>query len=652
MPPAGGASITGDDPFQLLVSDITDYAIFMLNPSGAIVSWNEGARRMTGYRAEEILCQNFAVLCPAEGGAENGLPARLQKAVAEGRVEEENWWVRKDGAQFWAEMAITALRDAAGRLRGFAMVARDITHRKLTHEQLRVSALSSERRLAKLRNIYNQAPVGLAYVNADLCYGIVNERMAEMERHSIAEMVGHTLREVTSHADAMESACQKVLQTGEPVENLEIHDAPPGDAKVERWRMASFYPVRDPDLSGVNIVVRDITERKLSQEEIRLSRERLLLTIESADVGTWTWDVARDEHCWDEHCKAAYGIPTDHTPTYLDFRNAIHPEDRVKTHQAVSQALTEHKDYDIEHRVVWRDGSVHWLHSRGRAIYDDAGKPVQMAGVVMDITDLKRTREELDRERLLLRTLLDRLPDYIYVKDAERRFIAANAATARIMGAAAPEELLGKRDEDFYPTPQADEYRADEERILRTGQPLLNKDEPHTDRNGNARTMMTTKVPLKDWHGNITGLVGISRDITERKEAQEKLHYQLLLNHAIIHQASDSIFVLDEQGRIVTANAHAERVFGFTAGEFRGRTLHDLVHHHSPDGRPLPESECPAIKAASRGEAVRGYETVFYRKDGSSLPVICSCWPLDVNGKRVGAVFYAADVSDRTLPAI
>ncbi|MBI5687364.1 MAG: PAS domain S-box protein [Verrucomicrobia bacterium] len=647
LPSTAEQGAGAEESFRLLVSDITDYAIFMLDPSGAVVSWNEGARRMTGHRAEEILCQNISRLYPSEDNMEGGLPNRLQKALAEGRVEEEGWWIRKDGTQFWAETVITALRDATGRLRGFATVARDITHRKLAQEQLRVSAMSSDRKLTKLRSIYNQAPVGLAYVNAELCYGIVNERMAEMERRSIAEIVGHTVREVTSHADELEAACRKVLETGEPVLNLELHDTPPDHPAGERWRMASFHPIRDPDICGVNIVVRDITERKLSQEEARVSRERLLLTIESAGVGTWTWDVARDEHSWDERCKAAYGIPTDRTPSYLDFRNAIHPEDRVKTHQAVSLALTEHKDYDIEHRVVWRDGSVHWLHARGRAIYDEAGKPIQMAGVVMDITDIKQTREELDRERLLLRTLLDRLPDYIYVKDTERRFVAANTATARIMGAASPEDLLGKKDEDFYPEQQSAEYRTDEEQVLRTGQPLLNKDEPHTDRNGNVRTVMTTKVPLKDWYGKTIGLVGISRDISERKEAEEKLHYQLLVTQAITHQSNDTIFILDEHGRATSANPQAEKVFGYTADEFKGQILHNLIHHHHANGREFPEASCPLARVSSHGRAVRGIETVFFRKDGSAVPVVCSCWPLEVNGKRVGAVFHAVDITER-----
>ena len=135
----------------------------------------------------------------------------------------------------------------------------------------------------------------------------------------------------------------------------------------------------------------------------------------------------------------------------------------------------------------------------------------------------KRVEEVLQRERNLLGTLIDYLPDYVYVKDAQSRFVAANAATARIMGAASPSDLLGKTDADFYPKELATEYLHDEQEVLRRGEPVVNKDEPGMNPDGSPRAILTTKVPLKDSEGKVVGLVGIGRDITERKRAEEAL---------------------------------------------------------------------------------------------------------------------------------
>jgi PAS domain S-box-containing protein len=119
-----------EERFRLLVEGVSDYAIFMLDPNGYVATWNEGAQRIHGYSPEEILGRHFSRFYPADA-AEAGWPDHeLQIATAEGRYEEEGWRARNDGSRFWANVVITALRDEAGRLRGFAKLTRDLTERK------------------------------------------------------------------------------------------------------------------------------------------------------------------------------------------------------------------------------------------------------------------------------------------------------------------------------------------------------------------------------------------------------------------------------------------------------------------------------------------------------------------------------------------
>jgi PAS domain S-box-containing protein len=134
--------------FRLLVSSVRDYAIFMLDPEGRIATWNAGAQSLKGYQPEEIIGRHFSTFYPQED-LDNGKPAReLEIAKAEGSVEDEGWRVRKDGSMFWANVVITAVRDAEGELRGFAKVTRDITERKRSEETQRALLEQREARLA------------------------------------------------------------------------------------------------------------------------------------------------------------------------------------------------------------------------------------------------------------------------------------------------------------------------------------------------------------------------------------------------------------------------------------------------------------------------------------------------------------------------
>jgi PAS domain S-box-containing protein len=148
------------------------------------------------------------------------------------------------------------------------------------------------------------------------------------------------------------------------------------------------------------------------------------------------------------------------------------------------------------------------------------------------IKEREQAEHILREERRILRTLIDNLPDYIFVKDAESRFILNNAAHLQGMGVSTQEEVLGKTDLDIFPQEFAAQYYADEQQIIQSGEPLLDREEPVLNKTtGEERWVAVTKVPLQDDEGNVTGLVGVSRDITERKRTEaerERLQQQII----------------------------------------------------------------------------------------------------------------------------
>jgi PAS domain S-box-containing protein len=152
-------TLVGEESFRLLVDSITDFAIFMLDPGGHVVSWNPGAERIKGFTRDEIVGRHFSCLYPAEA-VQRGVPDReLRDAAREGRFAGEGWRVRKDGAQFWASVIIAALRDERGALCGFSKVTRDLTELVLAEETLQQQTVELATRNEELLR-FNRAAVG------------------------------------------------------------------------------------------------------------------------------------------------------------------------------------------------------------------------------------------------------------------------------------------------------------------------------------------------------------------------------------------------------------------------------------------------------------------------------------------------------------
>jgi PAS domain S-box-containing protein len=197
-------------------------------------------------------------------------------------------------------------------------------------------------------------------------------------------------------------------------------------------------------------------------------------------------------------------------------------EERVRltgeTPSGVPQALTREWRGEVVQRR--KDGSLLKASLTLFPVRDEQEQSIAVAFILRDLTEHKQAEEPLTQERSLLRTLIDNLPDYIYVKDSQSRFVVVNQAQVRLLGGATPEELLGKSDLDFFPHELAQKYYTDEQAILQSGQPLINLEEPTVDAAGNKKWTATTKVPLRDSHGQVTGFVGVGRDITERKQAE------------------------------------------------------------------------------------------------------------------------------------
>jgi len=258
----------------------------------------------------------------------------------------------------------------------------------------------------------------------------------------------------------------------------------------------------------------------------------------------------------------------------------------------------------------------------------------------LSLADAERrgAKATLEGERNLLRTLIDHLPAYVFVKDKESRFLLNNAAHRKELGVASQSDMLGKTDFDFFTPEHAAKFRADEEQVIASREPLLNLEESFEDKNGNTRWVLMTKAPLIGPSGEVTGVVGVGRDITERKQEQDALARLA----AIVASTSDAIISITLDGMIVSWNTAAERMYGYSSDEVTGRHFSLLA----PAGA---ESEMERLlDRIKRQETIAGYETIRVRKDGTPFHVSLTVSPImNAEGKVTGASAIARDINKR-----
>jgi sigma-B regulation protein RsbU (phosphoserine phosphatase) len=252
---------------------------------------------------------------------------------------------------------------------------------------------------------------------------------------------------------------------------------------------------------------------------------RLDLALAAARMGTWDWEIVPEKLTWDRQMHLLFGLEPD---TFggrdVDFLDLLHPGDRARVASELVEALDRCSQFDGEFRVTWpSDRSQHILRTRAQVTCDADGNPARMIGVTWDVTERRHTEADLERKRSLLDALMEHLPDKIYFKDIESRFIFANKSKLEQHGLHEINEILGKTDLDFFREDRARQAMADELKLMTTGKSIVDKEEKNVWADGHVTWVSSTKMPLRDSEGNIIGTFGLSRDITKRKEAEAEL---------------------------------------------------------------------------------------------------------------------------------
>jgi PAS domain S-box-containing protein len=292
MPISDRSRTSSDEPdrYRLLIEGITDYAIYMLDPTGLVTSWNPGAQRFKGYAADEIIGQHFSRFYTPED-RQSGLPARaLEQARTKGQFEAEGWRIRKDGSRFWAYVIIDPLRDPSGALIGFAKVTRDLTERKAAEEALRKS---DEQFRLLVQGVTDYAIYLLDPEGRVTNWNVGAQRI---KGYLPDEIIGSHFSQFYTPEDRVAGEPGKALRVAENEGRFEKEGWRVRKDGTQFWAHVVLDAIRNDkaELVGFAKITRDITERKKSQEQLDQVREIAFQAQKMEAIGQLTGGIAHD----------------------------------------------------------------------------------------------------------------------------------------------------------------------------------------------------------------------------------------------------------------------------------------------------------------------------------------------------------------------
>ncbi len=507
--------------FHSLVT-ATSQIVWHTDPDGQVVGSLPAWQAYTGQSDAEIQGAGWAVALHPDDAA-HALEV-WRKAVEQKTLYDVEYRVRRhDGAYRYFMTRGVPVLNHDGSIREWVGTCTDIHDRKLAE-------LALVEREQAFRQLADAMPQIVWTARPDGRLDYYNQRWFDYTGMTFEQTQGWGWQPVL-HPDDLQRCVERWTEsftTGRPY-HIEYRFKRASDGAY-RWHLGRALPVRDTSgqITGWYGTCTDIHDFKQVEEALRASDERLNTALAASGVGTWSWDIVHNTIVWDDYIHPLFGLqPKTFPGRYEDFLGLLHADDRERITQEVAASVETAAPYDTEYQVVWPDGSVHWLASRGRVFRDATGRPLRMTGVCWDITARKATEADLARLRNQLELILNSVGDGIHGLDTEGKVIFENPASLRMLGWET-RELLGRpahltmhhtrTDGSAYPVEECHIHAT-----LKDGRVRRVDDEVFWRKDGRSFPVEYVSTAIRDLAGNIMGTVVIFRDITERKRAEEEL---------------------------------------------------------------------------------------------------------------------------------
>lgn len=623
--------------------------VALLDSDGVIVAVNEAWRRFATANVLQssnfCVGQNYLSVCEAAYGQ----CAEEAQEVATGIRKVLSGELREFGLEYpchspdeqrWFRLMVTPLSETPGA--GAVVMHIDVTQRRLAKEVLRQKEreqrqLAEELAIETRRLHESQAVANVGSWETDLATLTVswtNETHRIFETNPEEFEVTHQRFLERVHPEDRARVDAALLASfGEPGPFAIEHRLlmPDGRIKIVEERWQTFNDAAGKPVRALG-TCQDITKRKQADRAIIASEASLVRAQQIAQVGNWDWNIVTGELHWSAQIFQLFGVdPSTAGGTYEQFLNGVHPEDRERTHQAVMDAVAGRAPYDIEHRVLWPDGTVRVMHELGEVMRDEAGRPLNMIGTVQDITERKRS--EAERSRVFNLSL-----DMLCVANFEGWIEQVNPAWTDCLGWTA-EELTTRPMNEFI-LPEDLEATIRTRARIQQGEQIRGFENRYRCKGGGYRWLSWNVHPLLESRQ----VFAVARDVTERRKSEE----QLRLLETCVSRLNDVVLITEAEPisgsgpRILYVNDAFVRRTGFTREEAIGKTPRML------QGPKTQRDALDRIRAALAAWKPVREELINYTKSGEEFWLELDIVPVaDATGWFTHWVAIERDVTER-----
>ncbi|HEY9810990.1 MAG TPA: PAS domain S-box protein [Halomicronema sp.] len=577
----------------------TSQIFWVTNAKGEIEFDVPGWKEMTGQTKEEM--QNRGWLNALHPEDRTKTAQLWENSLRNKTVFETKYRLRKiDGTYVYSLVRGVPVLEPDGSVREWVGANTDITENKQTEFALRESN-------SLLQGVLEAIPDPIFVKNLESQYILINSAGVRFFGKSAEEIIGKKDVELFGPEIA-----EKLLRNDREIfkkgETQTIEEVLTQGGKVKTFQSTkTIYRDQERKIAGLVGIARDITERKQIEEKLRKSEANLIEAQKLAHIGSWEFDVITQEIRWSDELFRIYGLdPKDREPSYEQIIALAHPEDKNIWLENVGKGF-QGNPYEMEYRIIRFDGSLGYMYSQGHPIFNECGEVVRMFGITRDITpqklaeielqkyqehleelvqkrteDLEKTNFQLsqeikDREQAeaslvesynLLQAVLEGVSDAIYVKNLEGNYILANSATAAFFNKDIS-EIVGKNDEELIGKEWGQKVRESDLRIMTQGGfEMLEETIPGSQ--GENFTFLSAKNPYCEASGNIIGLIGVSRNITERKKIEDALRAEKHFSQQIAETIPNLLYIYDLIERCnIYCNIPVTDLLGFSAEEVK-----------------------------------------------------------------------------------
>ncbi len=524
-----------EERFRLMVDNINDYSIFNLDTNGYIRTWNKGAEKIKGYKADEVIGKHFSIFFTPEEIRDGEPEHNLRMAKEKGHYETQNIRARKDGTRFWADIVYSAIYNAEGKLTGFVKITRDITLRKELEDSLR----AQKEMYQTILNTQSDLGEGVA-ITEGFRFVYVNEALCNIYGYSRSELMNMSFMDLVT-PEEKENLLNRRKDRMDGRANMPVYSET--SVKHKSGRVVQIgYSMKLMEQDGkqqVFSIIRDITEQKESERKLLESEEKFSKAFQSSPAGITLTD-------------AATGKWIDANDSFLDLIGATREEVIGSSSAELNLMSSEEREKildEIKKKGKLRDFESKITNKKGERLIVlcsmeelSLGNRTIILTIIYNITARKIAEEKLEQSEKQIATIIEAAPDSVIVIKSNSEVVRWNDEAERTLGWRS-EEAVGKYLYDLIiPHRFRDAHKKGLHRFLQTGEgPVLNRriELPALRRDGTEVQMefSISPVKMKDEYYFISFL----RDITQRKE-MEKARARLI---SIIESSPDFIGFAD-----------------------------------------------------------------------------------------------------------